>query len=335
MDLVDASLWKRLAGHRVFLTGGTGFVGKWLLATLLEADRVFGLACAATVLSRNPEAFRAQVPHLANAPSVHLLQGDVCDFASPAGEFGFVIHAATDVVASHTPLDIFDTCVRGTRRVLDFALQAGTTDLLLVSSGAVYGPQPVDLDAIPEGHAGAPNPLSPASAYGEGKRVSEWLVGAYAAEHPLRVRVARCFAFVGPYLSLDKHFAIGNFLRDAMAQRPIVIRGDGTPYRTYLHAADMAGWLWKILLSGTPGAAYNVGGAEAVSIGELAQRVTDLLGSPAPVNILKTPVAGQPPQRYVPSVAKAASELGLDTPLALDESIRRTAQWHQRTTPHT
>ena len=326
---VGEASWRSLAGARVFLTGGTGFVGKWLMATLLHADRRLALGCELVVLSRDPEAFEATTPQLARATGVTLARGDVRDFEFPAGAFTHVVHAATDVVAQNAPLETFSTCVEGTSRVLDFAAQVGASDFLLVSSGAVYGRQPPELDRMDESHTGAPDPLSPSSAYGEGKRVSEWLGAVRCAGSAPRFKVARCFAFVGPYLPLDKHFAIGNFLRDAMAGNQITIQGDGTPYRTYLHAADMAAWLWAVLLRGKPARAYNVGGHEAVSIGDLARRTVAALGSSARVEILKQAVPGKPAERYVPDVARARRELALPDPLPLDEAIARTVRWHR------
>ncbi|MBD8528775.1 NAD(P)-dependent oxidoreductase [Massilia sp. CFBP 13647] len=322
-------LWRGLAGRRIFITGGTGFVGKWLLVTLAEANRRLALGVRATVLSRDPEAFRAAAPMLAQIDGVDWLRGDVRDFVFPAGEYDTVIHAATDVVAKAAPEEIFDTCIAGTRHVLDFALQAQAQDFLLISSGAVYGRQPADLPRVPESYPGAPDPLLPGSAYGEGKRASEWLVAAAGARTNLRVRSARCFAFVGPYLPLDKHFAIGNFIGAALDGREIVIQGDGTPVRSYLHAADMAAWLWAVLLIGKPGAAYNVGAEEATSIAGLAHRVCEVLGVPDQVRIVGTPDPSRPVERYVPDSGRARAELGLSVPMTLDEAIIRTARWHR------
>lgn len=327
---VMAGRWERLHGARIFLTGGTGFVGKWLLATLLDADRRLGLDCRLTVLSRDPAAFRHSAPWLADAASVELLQGDVRDFAWPDRPFSHVVHAATDVAAAASPLDVFDTCVAGTRRVLDLAVASGARDVLLVGSGAVYGRQPPELPALPETHPGAPDPTRPQSAYGEGKRAAEWLCAAYGDRHGLRVRTARCFALLGPYLPHDGHFAAGNFLRDALASRPIVIRGDGTPVRSYLYAADMAAWLWMILLDGPAGSVYNVGGSEPVSILGLARRIAAIAGSDAPVEVLSAPT-GAPAERYVPDVHRVRSELRLGEPLGLDDTIARTVRWLRRT----
>lgn len=319
--------WQGLRDQRLFLTGGTGFVGKWLLATLLDANRQLGLNCKATVLTRDPAAFKAQAPDLADAGHVELVQGDVRSFELPGRRFDRVIHAATDVAVSGQDLDTFDTCVNGTRRVLDLARQAGAESVLLVSSGAVYGRQPPDLPAIGEDFAGPLEPPQTVSAYTVGKRASEWLAQAYARQHGLKVVTARCFAFVGPYLPLDKHFAIGNFLRDAMAQQPIVIRGDGTAVRSYLYAADMAAWLWAALLQGQTQSVYNIGGDEAVSIQELAQRIVKALAVDSAISVLKQPTPGLAAERYVPDSMRARTEFKLPPPVVLDDAIRRTAAW--------
>ncbi len=322
------SAWWALRGQHLLITGGTGFVGKWLLASLLHADRALGLGLRVTVLTRDTARFTAQHPGLALAAPVTLLQGDVRSFVLPAGlHISHIIHAATDVVAPHSLAETFDTCVRGTQQVLQQVQRAGAQRLLLLSSGAVYGSTPPGQQRLAEDHAGAPDCLQPASAYGEGKRASELLCALAAANHDLQIPVARCFAFVGPHLPLDKHFAIGNFIGTALRGEPLLIQGDGTPLRSYMHAADLALWLWTLLLKGQSGTAYNVGGDEAVSIAALAQRVCAVLGSSSRVEVAKTPVPGAPVQRYLPELGRIAQQFGLRPHISLDQAILRTADW--------
>ncbi len=325
-------LWLGLRGARLFVTGGTGFFGTWLLEALVAADRRFALDCRVTVLSRDPARFAAAAPHLATASAVTLLAGDVRDFPFPDGTFTHVVHAATDASAAlneSAPRAMFDTCVEGTRRVLALARERGATRLLFTSSGAVYGRQPPDVAHLPEDHRGGPDPLDPKNAYAEGKRAAEMLC-SLAADAGLAVTVARCFAFVGPHLPRDAHFAVGNFLRDALAGGPIRIAGDGTPYRSYLYAADLVEWLVTILLRGVAGRAYNVGSEEAVSLRDLAGRVAGAAASLWPERAVPEVVVGRTPrpdvavERYVPSCARARSELGLVPVTSLDESLRRT-----------
>lgn len=328
-DLLGLASWQALAGKRVFITGGTGFIGKWLLATLLDADEKLGLNCHVTVLSRDPFAFQRDWPTIVGL--VEWIAGDVRSFSIETHHFDVIIHAATDVVAHATPEDVFSTCLDGTRRVLSLARQCKASRLLLVSSGAVYGPLPAGMTHVPETHLGGPDPLLTSSAYGEGKRASEWLA-SQAAGYGLEVRIARVFALVGPHLPLDKHFAVGNFLRAAIDGTDIIVSGDGTPYRSYLYAADMAAWLWAVLLRGKPGCAYNVGSEDALSILALAHRVADALQVRIDVRAARVAPPDHVPQHYVPQTRLAIAELGLGAPLGLDEALRRTARWYGHAT---
>lgn len=323
-DLLGPATWRSLAGQKIFITGGTGFVGKWLLATLLDANAVFGLGCRITVLSRNPASFLNDWPAMDGL--VDWIAGDVRDFSIGTEHQDVIIHAATDVVAQVSPQDVFLTCLEGTRRVLALARASGVRKLLLLSSGAVYGPLPAGMTHVPETHLGGPDPLLAASAYGEGKRVSEWLATQVSVDG-LDIHVARLFAAVGPHLPLDKHFAVGNFLHSAIKGEDIVVNGDGTPYRSYLYAADMAAWLWATLLRGKPGRAYNVGSEDALSILNLAHRVAEVLKVNIDVRAASVAPPGHVAQHYVPQTQRAFAELGLGAPLGLDEALRRTARW--------
>src|SRR5438874_2629933 len=320
-------LWDDLRGARLFITGGTGFFGCWLLETLCWANDRLNLGATATVLTRDPSGFARKVPHLASHRAVTLLSGDVRSFDFPDAVFSHVVHAATASSAPVDPLATFETITLGTHRVLEFAAGCGATRFLLTSSGAVYGSQPPELTHVPEDYRGAPDPANAAYAYGEGKRAAEMLCALYAHSR-LQPTIARCFAFVGPYLPLDAHFAVGNFIRDAMSGGPIRIAGDGTPYRSYLYASDLAVWLWTILLKGESCRPYNVGSEEAISIADLARTVIGALESQATVEIATLPTPGRTSGRYVPSTARIRSELGVSVTIDLAQAVRRTVDWH-------
>lgn len=329
-------LWGDLRGKRVFITGGTGFFGCWLLESLLWANDRLDLAISVTVLTRNPSGFHAKAPHLASHRAVHLHVGDVVDFTFPASEYSHVIHAATEAsaqLARDDSLRMWHTIVTGTERTLEFAAQCGAKRYLLTSSGAAYGKQPPDLTHIPEEYAGAPDSLDTRSAYGEGKRAAEQLCALYAARHGIEATVARCFAFVGPYLPLDRHFAVGNFIRDGLRGGPIRVDGDGTPYRSYLYAADLAIWLWTVLLRGQPRRAYNVGSENALTISQLACTIAAAFDPLPEVIVAREPTPGEPAQRYVPSTDRALRELGLRVTVDVGDGISKTIRWHQHA-PH-
>lgn len=324
-------VWNQLKGGRIFATGGTGFFGCWLLESFAWACDRLQLDASLTVLTRSPKAFRRKAPHLAAHPAIHLVHGDIRSFPFPAGHFSHVIHGATESSTNlnqDQPLLMLDTIVNGTRRALDFAVAAEAKRFLLISSGAVYGTQPPDVAHVPETYGGGPDPTDPRSAYAEGKRLAELLCGLYSRSRGMECAIARCFAFVGPYLPLDVHFAIGNFIGNCLHQRPIEISGDGTPYRSYLYAADLAIWLWTILVRGETGRPYNVGSEREWSIAELAGTVAATLDPSTDIRVKGIPRPGAAPSRYVPDTGRARLELGLRELVTLEDAIRRTAEWH-------
>ncbi len=242
-----------------------------------------------------------------------------------------MIHAATETSgqqAADAPLEMLSTIIAGTERALEFAATHGTEKFLLTSSGAVYGKQPPELTHVPETYAGAPDPLNPNNVYAEGKRAAELLCAIYQKRGGLDCKIARCWAFCGPHLPLDRHFAIGNFIGDVLAGRPIQIQGDGTPRRSYLYAADLAVWLWTILFRAPALVPFNVGSGQDVSILELAQIVAAALNPQAEIRVAREAVPGAVPLRYVPCVDRARELLGLRATNGLEECIRRTAAWH-------
>lgn len=325
-----AGLWDDLRGARVLVTGGTGFVGCWMLESLLWANQRFGLGASAVVVTRNARAFSGKAPHLGSAAAVALHEGDVRAFSWTGGALSHVVHAGTDTrvpVTRDDRLRVFDTIVEGTRHTLEVAERAGAGRFLMTSTGAVYGRQPADVTHVTEDSRSGPDPASPSHAGAEAKRAAEMLCALYA-DGPLHTTVARCFAFVGPYLPLDQHLAIGNFIGAALARQPIRVTGDGTPLRSYMYAADLAAWLWTILLRGGRGRAYNVGSEEAVSIAEMARAVARAAGGGSDVVIAGEP-GGGPAERYVPATRRARSELGVRMTVDFEEALARTLDWHR------
>lgn len=343
-------LWEDLRRQTVLVTGATGFFGVWLVESFVWAWGRLGLGATLIALARDPSALVTKAPHLAGHPAVRLCAADVRtltpallrETAGPGG-VSHVIHAATAASAAmieREPLLMLETITAGTQRTLEAAKALGARRFLLTSSGAVYGPQPPELTHLPETCLRGPDPTLPGSVYAEGKRVAELLCAVYASDD-FAPAIARCFAFLGPHLPLEAHFAAGNFLRDALAGGPIRVHGDGTPVRSYLYAADLAIWLWTILLRGAPYRAYNVGSEQAVSIAQLAQMVAETAEVVAPttgndaerarkgmiVRIARPEQPGVLPPRYVPDTRRAREELGLEEGIGLGEGIGRSWAW--------
>ncbi len=320
-----------LAGvsQTVLLTGGTGFFGKALLRRWLEHEAGGTAPPRVVLLSRDPHSFKNTNPQLCAGHWLSLIQGDILDPSSLASIAGVthVLHAAADSTNGNmlTPLQRFDQILTGTRNVLDWAVRLGARRFLLCSSGGVYGRPPPGAIHIEETWLGIPDPLNPGNAYSIAKRAAEHLGCLYKAAYGLEVVAARCFAFVGQDLPRGVHFAIGNFIRDAIEQPKLTVTGDGSPLRSYLDQRDLADWLCVMLQSGAAGKAYNVGSEEAISIADLAQLVRDELAPHKPVEILGK--LGQLSDRstYVPSTKLAQQELGLIRRFDLRQAVRDAA----------
>ena len=309
----------------IFVTGGTGFFGKALLRYWAAQEQDGHSVPSVTLLSRDPDRFASQYPTLGAHPWLRIHRGDISDSRSlPIGSsFSHVLHAAADSTLGPqlTPLQRYEQIVNGTRNVLNLAVASGAKRFLLTSSGAVYGVQPPHLDCIPEDWLGMPDPLNPEMAYGVAKRGAEHLCALYRQAYGLETVVARCFAFVGPDLPLDVHFAIGNFIRDALSADAITVGGDGSPLRSYLDQRDLAEWLNVILLKGHAGQAYNVGSDQSIRISDLAHVVRDMLSPGKPVHIMGVPDSRQHRNIYVPDINKAKTDLGLRVSVSLTDAI--------------
>lgn len=316
------SLADALEGRHLLVTGGTGFFGRWLLA-LFQTLQLRGARFEVTVVSRDPERFLTLWPTFRGCRWLHWVTNDVR--LIPSGlPIDLVVHAAADTSAAsqRDAFELFDIITEGARRVFELAVASGSRRVLLVGSGAQYGALSGSTP-IAEDNARACASHLATSAYGEGKRVQEMLGAIYAQKYGLEVVMTRCFAFSGAGLALDGHFAIGNFVRDALFADRIVINSSGRAVRSYLHGADLAGWLLTILLEGKAGQVYNVGSDQALSVAEIARRVIARL---APNKELEIKGADEDAGRsfYVPDISKARS-LGLDVWTPLETSIDNMA----------
>lgn len=324
LALPAAGPLRALQGARLALTGGTGFLGEWLLGaiTLLNEE---GWNLRVHCTSRNPAAFLALRPW-ANGPAFAWCRATAAQFANldtPGTTHVLHLAASSDAKQNFAnPLDVSTTMIEGTLGCISLARRCGAS-LHYVSSGAVYGNRhrsdgPAREEQI---ERFAPMPQDPRQAYGNAKRMCEALVAAGGTPWT----VSRPFAFMGAGLPLDRHFAAGNFAADAVAGRPIAIAGDGTPLRSYMHPADCVVWLLALAAAAPSGSVWNVGSDEPLSIEGLAGRIASAAGSPAPC-IAQDGSSVSDPSAYWPDVSRARA-FGLQVSIDVDAAIQNTLAW--------
>lgn len=331
----EASLASFFDRRRVLVTGGTGFFGKWMTQALCLLKDHAGSQHHLILWTRDVKATLRACPWLVERSEISWFEGDIREKFPNSIPFDSVVHGATAASAAlneGNPVEMFDVIVEGTKNVLAACRERKVKDILFISSGGIYGKQPLEMTHIPESYTGAHPTFLAGSAYGIGKTSAEFLSSCYAREMNARVLLARCFAFVGPYLPLDTHFAVGNFMRDVLEKKDIQIGGDGTPYRSFLFGSDLVLWLFRILQAGQSLQPYHIGSEEGFSIEEIARKVAaigeDVTGHRAEVRIAKKPTPGIAPPRFVPSTLNTRESLGLKVRVNFEEGVRRTLLWH-------
>jgi dTDP-glucose 4,6-dehydratase len=303
--------WERLRGKNVFLTGGSGFFGSWLLETLLFSEDRLGLGVKVWALSRDPKRFRERLPYLAGHSSVFSVGGGVEGFAFPREKMNFVIHSM--VPDPGMPLPEMEAWFEaGTARLLELAARDKCDGFLLCSTGAVYQTQNRPLREE--------DPLIPLDgplSYGRIRRQVEDQCRKACSARGLPLKIARGFAFAGPRLPQNAGFALVDFLKDAAVGKNIKVKGTGEPVRSYLYASDMAVWLWKILLNRQESRVFNVGSEEKIRLGDLAIKIAKLAKSG--VEVLGQSSNGVAQNGvYIPTVKKGREFLSVPTSVSLD-----------------
>lgn len=310
----------------LLIIGGSGFFGKSILdafkRNLLEPWKINDLI----IVARHPEELQEKSPELIGKSTI-LIKGDISSINElPFADY--VIHAAASSDAKNyleRPLEERSNIISGTLNYCKLAKKHHQkSKIVYVSSGAVYGMQPSNLDKMPENLPFLNADQLPINKrdYAYAKRDSEKAILDLGNEG-MNVSIARCFAFVGQWLPLDQHFAIGNFMRDGLCGRPIGIHAKHRVYRSYMYADDLVEWLITIAGKSSPSCPiYNVGSDQSILIDELAYKISLYFGQ----NNFYGNYLNEFVDRYIPCIDKAKKELNLKIKFDLDRAIAKTIQ---------
>ena len=334
-DLEAVSQWSEselqlIVDSPTIITGGSGFIGTWLTLSWVHAHKKFGGNGRLLVTSRNSASNKHLIDSVHPSAPVTYLDSDIRELVIPPRFLdSFLVHAATpasDELNRSDPNLMLSIIVDGQKQLLRESIRVNVRRFLFLSSGAVYGPQALDLPNLSEERFSALGNSSSIAAYSEGKRIAEELGTRASIDSGLQFVTARLFAFLAPYLPLDTHFAAGNFLSQATSNSKITIKSGGGSQRTYQYASDMLSWLWTLLIRGQVGDAYNVGSDQEISILGLAQTIQNQVAPRVELEVLGVDTL-ENVSRYVPSIEKMKNEFGVTNHVALDSAIRKTESW--------
>ena len=321
-----------LRGEHLYISGGTGILGVWLLELIKVLNESHSFGIKVTAYSRRARDFATRWPHLGGVEGFRFEDGDIRYFAEFPSDVRFIIHAAalTDrrLLASQ-PSAVAEVIGVGTLRILRAAhLLDDVRKFVLLSSGLVYGGQPWDMPHMNESFAGPLRCNDVNAVYAESKRFAEVVAQSVISETKLPVVTLRPFAFVGPYQSLQLPWAVTDFIRDSFTGGPIRIMGDGATVRSLMYASDFAFGVLAALAQGSSGEVYNIGSPKAVDLLTLAKMIT---GSFTPAPEIRTGLgqSGHDHTRLVPDIQKAQKDFGLEVSVSLENAIQKTIMWNR------
>ncbi len=337
----------RLAGKSVLITGGAGFLGYYLVQSVLHWNRRVSAEkkIRITVFDNYIRGRAGWIEAFGDSGALRLVQHDVArPLPEDVDDFQFIIHAAS--IASPTfyrrhPIETMDANVYGLRYLLDYCLRQkecgrAVEGFLFFSSSEIYGdPTPGNIPT-PETYPGNVSCTGPRACYDESKRFGETLCVNFARVHGLPVRIVRPFNNYGPGLRLDDKRVIPDFARDVLNGDDIVIHSDGSPRRTFCYIADAVTGYYKALVNGRDGRAYNIGtDCPEISVAELAEKIgclaAELFGYAGGIvhkGSRDSDYLTDNPQRRCPDITRARTELGYSPGIGLDEGLRRSLLWY-------
>jgi nucleoside-diphosphate-sugar epimerase len=325
-------LLEPLRGKHLYVTGGTGFLGCWLLELLKVLSETYSFNTSVTVMSRNSSGFINRWPHFAGQEWLRFEDGDIRHLSEIPLSINYVIHAAAltdrrDFSSQATA--VAETNVFGTSRMLRACERLENLEKIsLISSGLIYGNQSNDVPCIDENYLGTRSLPSGVSLYAESKRMSEAFANAAIVESKMPIAILRPFAFVGPYQSLDSPWAITDFIRDCIHGGPIMIMGDGLTVRSIMYASDFAYAVLAVTASGQERSVYNIGSNEGVELLSLANQIANCF-IPKPEIQTRVGQVVHQRNRLVPDTRAIEKDLGIKLTVTLSDAIRKSVDWHR------
>ena len=310
----------------LLIIGGSGFFGKSFLSYFERNSSNFWNVDKITILCRNPSILHKSLP-LSYLRNVEFIEGDI-GHLNNLPYFDYIIHAASSSKQSDydlNPKNEYDNILHASKNFIKLAkINQQNSKILYISSGAVYGIQPKIIEKVDENYE--PDSLNLIHQhklfYTSAKRKSEKLFLKLGYDS-YNVSIARCFTFLGPWLPLDQHFAIGNFLADGFSERPIKVTAKNEVIRSYLYSDDLVEWLMAIVVNSSPSCPiFNVGSDQEVSIHNLAEKIGKYFNQA----VISNSIEKASIDRYVPNVDKIKRDLNVNIKFNLEKAIEETCK---------
>ena len=329
----DVKALSSLINQSILVTGGTGFMGKWIAEMVCYLNKEHNFNSKLYLLARDMEKFRNEVPHLAKNNAVTLLEQDIRNLKDLPDDINYIIHAAASPdnrEHASQPLRTIETIYKGTNTLLDACFRLSDLKKIVhISSNFVYGTIDDPAKACSEKTFGYSDCNAVNTAYGESKRMAETLCSIYRNQQQLPITIVRPFAFIGPYQYLEKPWAVNNFIRDGLMGGPVKILGNENTVRSYLYAADMAYWLLAILAGNSSSNVYNIGSQKGISLKELAYKISADINRDIEIVNRSSKESYATVSISVPDVSLVKKHFNVKETVDLETALHKTIEWNR------
>jgi UDP-glucuronate decarboxylase len=325
----DAAL---LSGKTVLMTGGYGFVGRYIVRALEElSDRVLDQPCRVIVLD-NMKTLTSAATNLPALKYGRFVKHDVIQPFDCEEPVDFILHMAgipSPYYYRAFPMETLEVAISGTKHMLKIA-RAQRARMVFFSSSEIYGdPDPKHVPTL-ESYRGSVSCQGPRACYDESKRVGETLCYIYHETHGTHTNTIRPFNVYGPGMQESDYRVLPNFASRIKGGRKLNVYGTGKQTRTFCYATDAIVGFLQVMLKGVPGEAYNIGTPKPeISMIELAERIGKVLGREVQYNIIEYPDSypADEPNRRCPDITKARRQLGYTPVVELEDGLKRFVDW--------
>tara|TARA_Y100000310_G_scaffold82715_1_gene79317 strand:- start:24207 stop:25280 length:1074 start_codon:yes stop_codon:yes gene_type:complete len=322
----------QLSGTTLLLTGGAGFLGKYIVGTLnyLNAN-VLQKPCKVIILDNFIVGLQDA---LKDNEHIKVIKHDVSEVYKTEEHIDYILHAASigsPVFYMKHPIETLDSGTLGTKHMLELAKEKHVKSLLLFSSSEVYGDPDPKFVPTPETYFGNVSCTGPRACYDEAKRVGEAYAVNYHQIHHVPAKILRPFNVFGPGMRLDDRRVVPNLVLAAMKGEKLPVYGGGNRTRTFCYVTDAITGIFQVLFSQYNGEPFNIGNdANELTMENLAKIIVELFENKVELNHIAGPNDAYDkadPERRCPDLKKIKTFVGYEPKVDNIIGLKRFITW--------
>lgn len=327
---------RRLEGKTLLISGGAGFLGSYIIATIYQLNKkVLRNPCKVISIDNFITGKKRRIIEEINDENFKFIEADVTKPLEVKDKIDYIIHAAgiaSPVYYQKYPLETIESAIFGAKNLLELARKKRIKSFLYFSSSEIYGDPDPNFIPTPETYLGNVSSLGPRACYDESKRLGETICMTHFSLYNIPVKIVRPFNIYGPGMAPDDYRVVPTFISRALKREPLPVHGKGYQTRTFCYISDAIAGFLKVLLSTDNGEVYNVGNDEnEINVLGIAKIIADLFDNKIEIHTIPYPknYPQEEPRRRCPDLTKIRTRLGYSPKISLKQGLLRVIKWYK------